>query len=262
MKRLFTIIAICMLSIFAKSANTIDKWFELIQYAGLSQDEVKTACPHFPNFADYNSNTMIDFTEKRELWMKKHSEEITAFLALAKIKKLNPSMVDLGLKKEGEELSPTFENGFWNWYLASKVSPETLKSFAPHFPFPNNTSDIAKDEKIYGLAVEDWTKLFIREYEAFINYPALKALSNDPSYMMKLEGPEGTEAFKLLRLASDVKPVFENYDSGNPALDKVRFDLYTMKWYAQYATEDYYKIYIPTEYDNYLKIHNTDISKK
>lgn len=128
------------------------------------------------------------------------------------------------------------------------LSKSTLSQFAPHFPIPiaNNFSE---DYKVkYEAAISDWTKLFPKEVEWFINEPSLAKLNR---FYQKESLTETGEEYKGLDVEKGVYPEQSYYDSGNPTLDAVRLEMYLKNWYFTFDRENYFKRYEPSMYEAY-----------
>jgi len=258
MNKIYLVFLLFLAPFISKAGNTVDpvdKWYELIQYAGIAAEDLKPICPHFPDMTKYGyeKNNMQDFTQKRMNWMQKFPQEVQAFLDMPRIKKLNPSLVDLGLKKEGEE-TKQFEHPYWSWLQAAKLSESELKQVAPHFPKPMKSGNIDADISIYDLAINDWQRLFPKEMVALFNHPKMVAASGGfANGKFATNAPADADAYKSLVLANNYKPTPEQFTSGNPELDKIRFEMYLKKWYDVYDRMEFYRIYKPSEYEAYKK---------
>jgi|694.fasta_scaffold11829_12 hypothetical protein len=239
--------------IFAQSNTVPDKWLALVNYANLKYSEVKTQCPHFP-FYDINTKD-VDFTSLRQAWQNKYSKEVSAFLAIPKIKNLNPSLVDLEIKKLGEENTTVkFEHTYWNMFLKSGLSADEISKFAPHFPFPKNTNDINSDVILYDKVFTDFTVLFPKEFIAFMNNEKVRTGSKIYGEAFNMDLAYEGDAYKSMYIEKvENKPERTNFDSGNPLLDQARYDATLKNWYFTYYRKDYYKIYDPSGYDAYMK---------
>lgn len=240
-----------------------DKWLALLRYANIQFDEVKKQCPHFPF---YDANTKDEtFRIVRSEWQAKYGKEVTSFLAIDKIKKLNPSLVDLEIKKLGEESPRKFENSYWNWVEASAISRASLTALAPHFPIPVVTEDLDNAEAIYQSAIEDWMILFPQEVSKLFNNEALVKLNpyhnSNPNYKVV----ESKLSFLALKTPTSL-PTAISYYSGNELLDQARVLAYSKKWYWEQDRKSYYELYDPAglaEYSKHLEyLDNTTIDKE
>lgn len=250
---LLSLLFFCGTYLFALGNNGPDKWLALLRYANLKHQEVKTACPHFPYF-DYKTND-DEFSELRLNWQNKYAKEVNQFLSIDKIKNLNPSLVDLGLKKLGEDnVTPIFENTYWSMFLKSNLSKQALQAFAPHFPFPKITNDVNQDKILYDQVFTDFTMLFPTEFIAFMNNSEVRKGSKIYGETFTMDLSMQGDAFKTMYIDKvENKPVFANFESGNPALDKARYEATLKNWYFTYYRKDYYTIYDPNGYDAYIK---------
>lgn len=220
-----------------------DRWLALIDYAGLKHESIKAAAPHFPTTDIKNEKQYADFKEKLAHWKSKHGKEVEAFLTIPEIKKLNPSRVHLGLQEAKEERK--FENSYWQWIIAAGLSINDVRTFAPHFPEPKITSDLARSEKIYDAVLQDWMKLYPAELEAFLNHPQL--VSQNKYYQpIKIEVPV-TEQFVLIEVGEHF-PQKTDFDSGNENLDSLRYELAVKHWYFKYQPDEYVTRYNITNY--------------
>lgn len=258
MSRIYLLLSLMLLPWIASAGNgnedAKDKWYELIRYAGISAEDMNHTCAHFPDMDKYSAEkkNMDDFTRKRSAWMEKYPNEVQAFLSLPRIQKLNPSLVDLGLKKEGQEIL-RFEHPYWNWVQASKFTDDEMKTVAAHFPKPLNSGNIAADEVIYESAIQDWMRLFPGEMKDLLTHPKMVATSHGASKEFKIYSPEGSEAFLVLKLANNYKPERDQYQSGNPELDQVRYDMYLKRWFYEYDRMEFYRVYKPEQFEDYKK---------
>ena len=250
---LLILLSFCGTYLFAIGNDPVDKWLALVRYANLKHEEVKTACPHFPYF-DFKTSDE-SFTNLRLNWQNKFSKEVTAFLAIEKIKKLNPSLVDLGIKKLGEDNpSMTFEYTYWTLFLNSGLTKQELQTFAPHFPFPKITSNVEQDKFLYDRVFTDFTMLFPTEFIAFMNNKQVRLGSKIYGDVFTMDLSMQSDAFKTMYIDKvENKPQFINFDSGNPELDKARYEATLKNWYFTFYRKDYYTIYDPAGYDAYIK---------
>lgn len=250
-KTLLSLLLLIPFCLLRAQAPVVDKWQLFIEYAGLSNEDLHQTCPHFPDMSKFdfkNEENIKDFTEKRLKWQTKYPEEVNAFLQMDRVKNLNPSWVDLGLKKEGEDIQK-FEHGYYNWFKASGLTVAQLQSFAPHFPTNITDGTVEQQEKIYDEAVQDWMRIFISEYEAFLNNPALTKLNKYYDEKVSIEAND-EDAYKRLQPTSE-QPNVQDFQSNNPELDKARFEAYLKAWYYRYSPDEYYQIYEPQNYDKY-----------
>lgn len=223
---------------FAAENPLYSTWKSLISFSKLSPEIVKKNCPHF--------------NENVQRWITSYPSEVNAFLNLPAIKKLNPSLVDLGLKKEAEEAPRTFGNPFLKWVNGSGITPIEMKTVAPHFPNPKITADVALSEKQYEAVLADWMVIYAIEYEHLINNPKLVKSNKYYTGYQKINSPVADSSWKVLS-PSTVQPSREQFDSGNEALDAKRFEQYTRAWYFRYNKIEYFRIYEPSKADKYLK---------
>lgn len=227
-------IGLLFFSQYAQASSDIDnRWNALISFAKISKERLQTNCPNY--------KTPID------AWIKQHPNEVSAFLALDEVKKINPSLADLGLNVADFQAN-TFQNAYWSWFEKSGLSKITLTQYAPHFPVPiaNDFSSVYKAK--YEAAISDWTKLFPKEVEWFINEPSLAKLNR---FYQKESLIETGEEFKGLDVEKGVYPEQSYYDSGNPTLDTVRLEMYLKNWYFTFDRENYFKRYEPSMYEAY-----------
>jgi hypothetical protein len=214
--------------------RTTDRWLALIDYSGISYEKLKSVAPHFPKTEISTDKQYADFKEKMEQWKTKYSKEVEAFLQIPELKKLNPSRVHLGLQKPEE--TRKFENSYWQWITAAGLGIEEVRTFAPHFPQPKITHDLAASEKIYDAVLQDWMKLYPNELEAMLNHPVL--ISQNKYYQpVKIDAPVG-EPFVLIEV-NESFPQKSDYDSGNPEIDLLRYELAVQHWYFKYRPEEY-----------------------
>ncbi len=237
-----------------------DKWVALIRYAGVEPAQIEKVCQHFPSIDKYIPGKEEEFTEKRIKWMEKYPLEVELFLKMDGIKKLNPSLSDLGIQAEGTERN-VFEHPYWNWVQASGITKDELNSVSAHFPLPKHSSDIQKDILIYDAAVSDWMRLFPVELRALMNHPKLLSVNRGMTKGFDLVAPEGTDAFRSLILENNAKPEISQFDSGNPELDKIRYEMYVKAWFYQFDKLEFYKQYQPDQYEEYKQAIETNPSK-
>ncbi len=243
------ILALCMLTLCVSlgyAQNNFrqqDRWLALIDFAQLKAEAIQNAAPHFPKTEVKDEKSYQQFTEKLAQWKKKHSAEVEAFLSLPEIKKLNPSRVHLGLQQAVEPRK--FENSYWQWITAAGLSASDIKAVAPNFPQPRITADLTQSERIYEAALQDWMKLFPKENEAVLNHPVLITLkkSHEPVFI----DASTAEAFTLMEI-TEQQPLRSDYDSGNKALDDVRYEMALKHWYFKFRTEEYLVKYNVQEY--------------
>lgn len=243
----------CAWASIAQQETVTDKWLAFVRYANLEHNQIKPYCAHFPSY-DYSTKD-ADFTARRTKWMQSYPKEVEAFLTIPKVKQFNPSMVDLGLKKLGEDNTTVkFEHTYWNMFLRSGLSKEQLMAFAPHFPFPLNTSDIQGNIIVYDKAFTDFTILFPAEFVAFMNHEEVRKGSKIYSPPFTMDLAYTADAFKSMTIEKvEDKPTPEKYASGNALLDKARYDAALKNWYFTFYRKDYYLLYDPSGYDAYMK---------
>ena len=111
------------------------------------------------------------------------------------------------------------------------------------------TDDAQKDSDLFETVLQDWMRLFPQEYEAFLNHEKLVALNPYYEGHIDINVKEGTPRFTYMRVTRLNKPVMEDYESGNPDLDKERFELALEHWYFRYQPDLYVKLY---EVEDYL----------
>jgi hypothetical protein len=240
-----------LLGVFALSTSIMaqenfrqqDRWLALIDYAQVKPETIKNAAPHFPKTDVSNEKSYKEFVEKLAQWKKRHAPEVEALLAIPEIKKLNPSRVHLGLQQAVELRK--FENSYWQWIQAAGLNADEVSVFAPNFPKPRITNDLDKSETVYDAALQDWMKLFPKEHEALLNHPKLIALKKEHQTVV-VDAPV-TEQFVLIEV-KETMPLKADFDSGNAALDNLRFDLALKHWYFKYKPEEYLTKYNVTEY--------------
>ena len=240
-------------TLFAKKPTTVtkDRWVTLIQYAQLSSSLVKKTCPHFPAYTDLKTeNALQQFQQLRSQWIISYPTEVAAFLKLPAIVKLNPSLVDLDLKKEGEEVSK-FGHPVYNWVTKSTITNAELNLLAPHFPQPNAMLPLALQLPTYEAAINDWMLLFDAEYYALYNHPKL-TVSNP--YYKKTESFASPQKTFLRVKTTVIKPTPALFESGNKALDEARYQAYLRKWTLENDAESYYKIYEPENLAAYYNV--------
>jgi len=220
-----------------------DRWLALIDFAQLKPEAIKNAAPHFPKTDVSNVKAYKEFVEKLTQWKKRHPTEVDALLAIPEIKKLNPSRVHLGLQQAVELRK--FENSYWQWIQAARLSANEVREFAPNLPTPRITNDLNKSEVVYDAALQDWMKLFPKEHEALLNHPQLVSLKKEHQAVV-VDAPV-TEQFVLIEV-KETMPQKTDYDSGNATLDNLRFDLAVKHWYFKYKPEEYLTRYNVAEY--------------
>ena len=249
--------------LFASESNGPDKWLALVRFVDIKFEEVKNQCPHFPYYDFYTKDE--NFSTARLAWQNKYSKEVTAFLSLPKIKKVNPSLVDLGITQLGQEAPIKFENSYWNWVEASKIERSKLVSIAPHFPIPVVTEDIANAQKIYESAIADWMILFSKEANDLFAQPELVRLNPNSNSNSNFKIADSKLNFLSLTTPESI-PTKLSYSSGNDLLDQARVEAYTKKWYWEKDRVTYYKQYDPAgleEYNSHLEyLKNTTIDKE
>ena len=223
---------------FATENPLFSKWKSLIAYSKLPQEVIKNTCPHF--------------NENVDLWIANYPAEVKAFLALPAIKKLNPSLVDLGIKKEGVEEKKTFSHPFLKWVEGSGLAPSELKALAPHFPKPQVTEDIALSYSNYEKVLMDWMVIYATEYEKLINSPKLVKSNKYYTGYQKINSPVADSSWRVLT-PTNIQPTKDQFQSGNEALDAKRFEQYTRAWYFRYNKVEYFRIYEPDKLEKYLK---------
>lgn len=227
-------IGLLFFSQYAHASSELDgRWNALISFAKIPKESMQTNCPNF--------KTPVD------VWIKQYPKEVSAFLALKEVKKVNPSLTDLGLNVTDFQ-TPVFQNTYWVWFQKSGLSQSTLTQRAPHFPIPvaNDFSDVYKVK--YEAAISDWMKLFPKEVEWFINEPNLAKLNR---FYIKETLAETGEEFKGLDVEKGVYPEQAYYESGNPKLDAIRLEMYLKNWYFTFDRENYFKRYEPSMYEAY-----------
>lgn len=233
-----------------------DRWLALIDYAQIKPEMLRNAAPHFPKSSINNETEYKAFTEKLASWKKRYNKEVEAFLALPEIKKLNPSLVHLGLQEAVE--TPRFENSYWQWISAAKLTASELNSLAPHLPVADvDAKDLALSQKNYEYALQDWMLLFPKEAEQLFNHPAMKAhaVSKEP---VTITAPAEGDAYLYVNV-SETKPERSYFKSGNTELDNARYNTYLKAWYHRFHEEDFYKIYYPNQLEEWKK--NKETSK-
>ncbi|MFN8278120.1 MAG: hypothetical protein U0T84_11610 [Chitinophagales bacterium] len=230
-----------------------DRWIALIQFARLEAAQLHKAAPHFPTYTTVKTdNQMLQFAAQRKAWMVAFPNEVGAFLKLEAIQKLNPSLVDLGLKKENEEAPKAFSNPFMKWIERSGMSQAELSAVAPHFPKVNPVVAVAVAENQFAAALSDWMVLYVKEYEAILNHPKLTA--SNPYYREYITVQSySTDSAYLVFEPGKVEPQPQAFQSGNPSLDQVRYEQYLKAWYYRYYKVGYFKKYDPEHLDGYLK---------
>lgn len=249
--------------LFATGAQEPDKWLALVRYANIGFQEIKTVCPHFPFFDAKTTNE--EFAPQRLNWQSKFKKEVQAFLAIGKIQKINPSLVDLEIKKLGEETPQKFENSYWNWVEASKIDRSKLLNVAPHFPIPVVTEDIANAEKIYHSAIDDWMVLFPSEVTSLFGQAELVKLNPNHNSNPNYKVSDGKLAFLSLK-TPDAIPTDLSYASGNNLLDAARLEAYSKKYYWEFDRATYYNKFDPAGLADYNKqldyLNNSEIQKE
>lgn len=95
-------IGVLFFSQYAHASTDLDgRWNALISFAKIPKERLQTNCPNF--------KTPID------AWIKQYPKEVNAFLALEEVKRVNPSLVDLGLNVADFQ-STVFQNAYWSWF--------------------------------------------------------------------------------------------------------------------------------------------------
>ncbi len=220
-----------------------DRWLALIDYAQVKPEAISKAAPHFPKTNVRNEKSYKEYAEKLKQWKKRYPSEVESLLAIAEIKQLNPSRVHLGLQQATDVRK--FENSYWQWVQAAGLTANELNTFAPNFPKPRITDDLNKSEAVYDAALQDWMKLFPKEHETLLNHPQLVSLKKEHQTVV-VDAPI-TEPFVLMEVKENI-PQKSDYDSGNEALDNLRFDLAVKHWYFKYKPDEYLTRYNVTEY--------------
>ncbi|MFN8309055.1 MAG: hypothetical protein U0T73_03755 [Chitinophagales bacterium] len=253
MKNTFTaVLCVWCLLVNAGTGAPKDKWIALIEFASISSQQMHKAAPHFPAYTNLNEAQQNAFQAQRKVWVTAFPNEVKAFLALPAVKQLNPSLVDLELKKENQEGPRVFSNPFKKWVDRSGLTDKELKSLAPHFPQQLQGVTLDEAEKQYSSALSDWMILYTKEYESLINHPKLTASNKNYNGYVTIESYATDSAYLILEPAA-AEPQRADFNSGNQAFDDLRFQQYKKAWYYRNYKVKYFELYEPEKLAGYLK---------
>ena len=222
--------------------NLTLKWSKFIESCQLNSNEIKRCCPSFPLELDdlekpYHDNQLDSNIFN---WIENYPNEIQAFLDLEKVLGKNPALGHLGIAVGEDTLK--FENSYLQWIAAGGISNLELSVIAPHFPKPRYDGRPEVDGEIYERALHDWMKIFSNELQKLLNHKKLKKLNPYFSEKSVIKTCEECEKFTFISVSKQ-RPVFSDFDSGNPELDNERFELATKHWYFRYSPGEFVKIY-------------------
>lgn len=220
-------------------------WQKLLDYADLDAETVRAACPNFPA-----EEPADDFEQRAARWSTDFPDEVDAFFALPAVDRLNVVRSQFGVETDDRRRARVFDHPYLQWIRAAGLTVKDVRAFAPHVPRPDVTGDATGDYRRFERALEDWMTLFPGEVEAMMNYPELVRLNPSYASYITIDNPAGEDAFYLLNPSSE-KPVEADFDSGNPDLDRVRYEMYLKAWYYTFDTEEFYRIYEPDALDAY-----------
>ena len=132
---------------------------------------------------------------------------------------------------------PRIEHSMWQWYEASGITPDRMRSVAPNFPRPTITSDTDGDLKRYNNALLRWTYLYPHEYEAFVNAPELTALN--PYYS------EYVHVYRRPRFVDVSITLTKPQPASAPVTfeDTLYYELQLMKWMFVFHPEAFAGVY-------------------
>lgn len=206
------------------------RWNALISAVELSESEVQSTSPNFPIEALTDPTSA---SASVNAWLVAHENEAWALLETEEIAKLNPAPSSFGLSLEG----PGFNHPYLEWIESAGLSLLEVKSFAPHFPYPNEVIKTEEQVATYDIVFQDWSRLYQKELDRLLNNPALAA--KNPYYEpVVIEDPQVAERFLLMKCPESY-PRFTDYESGNPELDRERYELALRHWVYVNDPENY-----------------------
>ena len=232
-----------------------DNWINLITTSKIDLKKFELLCPHFPSYQKgFTSKASYDnFVKERYMWFRNYISEVQNFMATPEIKSINPAPGDLGLD-EMLFRTKVLEHPLWQRFHYAYISDRELASFAPHFPKPMQLGDSLREMKNFEAAVSDWKKLLPNEWAAFNNHPKF-FMSSGLKTGQKFSVPPTAEKdlFKELPLSGNSLPSQLQFNSGNQALDKIRIEAYTKKYFWDNDKGQYYRTYEPEKLNDYLR---------
>ncbi len=137
--------------------NKVDPWQALIRKLDIPESTILQMAPHFP---DVNES---DFSSKKQRWINEHLEEVIKLLELPEIKAFNPSHISLGI----QGLIPRKEiyHPYWYAFNNPRNNPGEANRLAPHFPKPDRSLPIDKQEKQFKIDLARWINQYPKEFE-------------------------------------------------------------------------------------------------